>query len=115
VKEGSLRCPSLPRTIHYGRDYWLSRCSGYRVRSSNGRVGVVETTCFYTRCDCPDSLVVRTGHIRPQRTTVPIAEVAEIEPNRRLIVVSCVIGEEQASVMNGLWKRVRDSLHPVSQ
>ena len=111
---GSVRRPNLPRAVHFGRDYWLSRCSGYRVESPTVRVGIVETTLFHTRCDCPDSLVVRTGRLRPQRTTVPVADVAEIEPNGRSIRVSCAIGEDRPSVVKGLWGRVRHSLHPVS-
>jgi hypothetical protein len=109
-----VRRPNLPRAVHFGRDYWLSRCSGYRVESPTVRVGIVETALFHTRCDCPDFLIVRTGHLRPQHTTLPVADVAEIEPNGRLIRVSCAIGEDRPSVVKGLWERVRHSLHPVS-
>ena len=107
--------PSLPRAVHFGREYWLSRCDGYRVESPSGqRVGVVEGTRFHTRYDCPDFLVVRIGHFRAQHETVPIADVAEIEPNKQLIRVSCTIGDERPHTVRVLWKRISHSLHSAS-
>jgi hypothetical protein len=105
----------LPRAVHFGREYWLSRCTGYRVESPEGRrVGVVEGTRFQSRYDCPDFLVIRIGYFRAQREAVPVADVAEIEPNRQLIRVSCTIGNERPSMARVLLKRASQSLHSLS-
>jgi hypothetical protein len=117
--------PILPRAVRFGREYWLSRCIGYRVESPTGRIGVVESAGFWTRYDCPDFLVVRTGHLRPRRATVPVTDVVQIEPNRQSIQITYAIGKEragaarqlwrrQSSTAKELWRRVRHSPHPVS-
>jgi hypothetical protein len=88
-------------------------------------MGVVESVGFETRYDCPDYLIVRRGHFRSERAKVPVAHVAEIEPNRQSMQISCAFGEERPSaarellrwrpsVARELWRHIRQSPHQVS-
>ena len=77
----------LPRTVRFGRDYWLGRCVGYRVDSPGGRVGLVESLRFDSRADRPDFLVVRTRSVRPRFLAVPVDDVEEIVPAERRLTL----------------------------
>ncbi len=82
------RVLELPRTVRFGRDYWLGRCTGYRVEAPGGRVGTVESLRFGSRHDRPDFLVVRAGALRPRFVVVPVDDVEEIVPARRRVVLA---------------------------
>lgn len=68
-------------------NYWLRRCEGFRVDSTNGRVGFVEEVRYASRSDCPDVIVVRAGIFGRLLLVVPVAEIAEIVPREELVVL----------------------------
>lgn len=70
------------------RDYWLANCHGFSVTAAGRRLGIVEDILFLSRIDCPDSLVLRSGSIRLQRTLVPVTTVEQIRPRSRQIVLA---------------------------
>ncbi len=76
----------FPRAVRFGRDYWLSRCVGFRVDwPADGR-GTVEEVRFGSRHDRPDVLVVRVGgRLRPRRLLVPAEAVDALSPRERRI------------------------------
>lgn len=96
----------LPRTVRFGRDYWLGRCTGYGVRSPAGRVGTVESLRFDTRHDRPDFLVVRTRPIRPRYLLVSVDDVETILPNEQRLTLRSDPDVEPDFVAE-LWSRLR--------
>lgn len=77
----------LPRTVRFDHDYWLGRCTGYRVETATGKLGTVESLRFDSRHDRPDFLVVRTRAFRPRYLAVPVDDVVEIVPGERRVLV----------------------------
>ena len=78
----------FPHPVRFDRDYWLTRCVGFRVVSPLGDCGRVEAARYASRHDRPDFLVVRSGFFRPRRTLVALKDVAEIDPRRRFVRLS---------------------------
>ena len=69
-----------------GPEYWLCRCTGFRVDACGGPIGKVAGIRFDNRHDCPDRLEVRTR--RPRRLVlVPVGDVEQIDPVERRIVL----------------------------
>jgi hypothetical protein len=97
----------LPRTVSFGRDYWLGRCAGYRVDSPMGRVGVVESLRFDTRADRPDFLVVRTRSVRPRLLPVSVDDVEAIVPRERRLLLRTVPKTARADLVGELSARLR--------
>jgi hypothetical protein len=76
---------AFPRTVRFGIDYWLSRCVGFRVDWPGDGRGTVEEVRFGARHDRPDTLLIRTGRLRPRRRLVPAEEVVSLHPWERRI------------------------------
>ena len=83
----------MPRTLiarSAGRDaarrQWtqVSRCRGFRVWTSRGRLGVVEAVLFEEWGE-PRELVVRRGRIRLRRIRIPAREVSLVDVERRSV------------------------------
>jgi hypothetical protein len=104
----------LPRLVRFGRDYWLSRCRGFRVDAA-GRRCHVEAVLFGSRLDRPDFLVVKQGVLRTRRTTVPVDDVVEIDPlDRRLRLALLDPVEPARQDRDGWWRRAWSSVHLAS-
>jgi hypothetical protein len=67
--------------------YWLRRCHGFRVHSSEGRVGIVEDVLYGAEYDRPSALVVRTGLLRHRLELVAIEEVDAVYPRLERVVL----------------------------
>jgi hypothetical protein len=78
--------PSFNRSS-FDRSYWLGRCEGFRVESSDGRVGVVAEVLFSSRIDRPDALVLRAGLFGRRTLVVPVDEIAEISPREKRVTL----------------------------
>src|SRR5215831_343675 len=68
-------------------DHWLRRCEGFRVDSPHGRVGFVEELRYLSRLDRPDAIAVRAGLLGRLLLIVPVAEIEEIRPSEKRIVL----------------------------
>jgi hypothetical protein len=83
----SARAPAvalLPADI----EYWLGRCEGFRVEGATGSVGMVEYVVADPSLDRPSLVVVRQGGLQRHRTVdVPVADVVEIRPAERRLVL----------------------------
>jgi hypothetical protein len=105
----------LPRLVRFGRDYWLSRCRGFRVDAAGGRRWHVGAVLFGSRLDRPDFLVIRQGALRPRRATVPVDDVVEIDPpDRRLRLALLDLLEPSRQGRDRWWRRAWSSLHLAS-
>lgn len=78
----------LPGYCPVDPDYWLCRCEGFRVDTSEGKRGVVEEVRFGTRLDRPDWIAIRGGLFSRQLEVVPVDGVAAIYPREGLILLS---------------------------
>jgi hypothetical protein len=78
--------PRDPRDSSYGRDYWLHRCEGFRVESSDGQLGKVRGLRFQGSIE-PELLEVRTGFLGRRRLLIPVERVEEIVPKRKLVIL----------------------------
>jgi hypothetical protein len=83
----------MPRTLiaravdrDAGRRHWLqlSRCEGFRVWTSRGKLGVVEKVVVEEWGE-PRKLVVRRGPIRRRRATIPVRDVVLVDVDRRSV------------------------------
>lgn len=78
-EEGRLSC--------WGSGYWVAHCEGFRVVSPQGRLGIVD----YVVTDddgAPSALAVQVGLWRTHLVTVPLSDVAEVQPRAEKIVLS---------------------------
>lgn len=72
--------PARPITpARQGRDYWLSHCEGFRVRSPEGEVGVVESVVHAADAGRPAYLAVTGGRFALHTALVPCGEVVSID------------------------------------
>ena len=78
--------PRDPRDSSYGRDYWLHRCEGFRVESSDGQLGKVRGLRFQGSIE-PELLEVRTGFLGRRRLLIPVERVEKIVPERKLVIL----------------------------
>jgi len=108
-------CPPLefPRSRGFDRDYWLSRCAGFRVETAEGSpVGVVVELQYRSNLEQPDRLVVRGRWFARRVGIVPVASVAAILPSEERIVLRPETAEQPALVEqrwfgSGIWSRRR--------
>jgi hypothetical protein len=108
-------CPPLefPRSRGFDRDYWLSRCEGFRVETAEGRpVGAVVELRYRSAVERPDRLVVRGGRFATRVVIVPVASVAAIVPGEERLVLRPQAAEqpqraEQRRLGAGVWSRRR--------
>jgi hypothetical protein len=70
-----------------GRDYWLRRCEGFRVDGPEGRIGHVYSIRFGGSAE-PDLLEVRAGLLGRRMLLIPVAQVAEVIPEERRLVLA---------------------------
>jgi hypothetical protein len=77
---------SDPRDSAYGRDYWLHRCEGFRVKSAGREIGTVHGLRFKGSIE-PDLLEVRTGLFGRRVSLIPVEQVEEIVPKRKLVIL----------------------------
>ena len=105
----------LPRLVRFGRDYWLSRCHGFRADAPDGRRRSVEAGLFGSRLDRPDFIVVREGTLRRRRTIVPVDDVVELDPlDRRLRLALLQPLDQPRQERDRWWRRAWSSLHVAS-
>jgi hypothetical protein len=69
-------------------EYWLGRCEGFRVAGAAGSVGIVEYVVVDPLVDRPRLVVVRQDGLQRHRTVdVPVADVVEVRPAERRLVL----------------------------
>lgn len=68
------------------REYWIAHSHGFRLRTRNGRTGVVESIGYAGSLFQPEVLAVRVGRLRRVRL-IPAQAVEEVVPAERLLVV----------------------------
>jgi hypothetical protein len=73
---------------HAGGDS-IARCQGFGVVSPDGRIGTVEEVRYgpSRRWDSPTELAVQAGRGGKRRLIVPVAEVAAVVPDDRVVVL----------------------------
>jgi hypothetical protein len=69
--------------------YWRLACEGFQVWGPNGRVGVVAEVLPGASPD-EARLVVAGGLFRRRSVTIPVELVAEVQPDRKRIVLSAL-------------------------
>ena len=67
--------------------YWLAHCEGFHVDGPDGRIGVVEHVVSESWFDLPDVVSVASGRWRLRSTDMPIADVLEVRPEQKRLVV----------------------------
>ena len=77
-----------PRRSIYGHDYWLRRCDGFRVETATRPVGRAAGIRFGQRTNEPQLLEVRAGRFGRKLLLVSVAEITEILPSERRIVLN---------------------------
>lgn len=65
----------------------LAGSHGYRVDDPDGRVGTVDGVVAGAWSDRPDAIEVRVGLFRPAVLVVGVADVAEVDPARRRVLL----------------------------
>ena len=73
--------------------YWLRHCDGFRVDGPNGRIGVVDHVEQGGEADVPDIMAVASGLWRIRLSRIPLADVVQVDPGRRRVVVRHDIAE----------------------
>ena len=68
-------------------DYWLARCEGYRVLSTDGHLGTVFGVRLDPETGALVALRVRSGLLRRHLLIVPIDEVIGIDARRHIVYV----------------------------
>jgi len=72
--------PAQPITpARRGGEYWLGHCEGFRVRSPEGEVGVVESVVYARDAERPAYLAVTGGRFALHTALVPCGEVVSID------------------------------------
>jgi hypothetical protein len=68
---------------------WLYRCEGFEVVSPDGRIGAVEEVRYgpSRRWDSPSELAVHAGRGGHRLLIVPVEDVAEVDPDRRVVTL----------------------------
>ena len=68
---------------------WIARCHGFGVVSPDGRIGTVEEVRYgpSRRWDSPTELAVQAGRGGRRRLIVPVADVAAVVPDDRVVVL----------------------------
>jgi hypothetical protein len=99
----------FPRLLDFGRDYWLCRCQGFRVRSRGKQLGIVEEVRYRSRLDRPDSVVVRGGLFGTRRLVIPVAAVEEIVPRQQQLVVRPAGADEGRGRGESRWPPLKRS------
>jgi hypothetical protein len=74
-------------TVRAADYYWLARCEGYNVVSSDGHLGTVFGVRFDPETAALVGLRVRAGLLRRHLLIIPIDDVIGIEPRRHLVYV----------------------------
>ena len=69
--------------------HWIARCQGFGVVSPDGRIGTVEEVRYgpSRRWDSPTELAVQAGRGGKRRLIVPVADVAAVVPDDRVVVL----------------------------
>jgi hypothetical protein len=65
----------------------LAGSHGYRVDDQDGRVGTVDGVVAGAWSDRPDAIEVRVGLFRAAVLVVAVADVAEVDPARRRVLL----------------------------
>jgi hypothetical protein len=68
----------------------LAGSNGYRVDGPDGRVGTVDSIVTGAWSGLPDAIEVRVGLFQPALLLVGAADIAEIDPVRRRVVLASV-------------------------
>jgi hypothetical protein len=76
---------SLVKVAAFDREYWFGHCEGYRVDTSDGRLGFVEEVRDRADSGGGAKLVVRAGRLGRRLLVVPVDEVAFIIPRAERI------------------------------
>jgi hypothetical protein len=72
--------PAQPITAaRMDREYWLGHCEGFKVRSPEGEVGVVESVVYAAHAARPAYLAVTSGRLLLHTALVPCGEVVSID------------------------------------
>jgi hypothetical protein len=68
---------------------WVARCEGFGVISPEGRIGTVEEIRYgpSRRWDSPTELAIQVGRGGKLRLIVPVADVAAVVPDDRLVML----------------------------
>ena len=68
---------------------WVARCQGFGVVAPEGKIGTVEEVRYgpSRRWDSPTELAIQAGREGKRLLIVPVADVAEIVPDDRLVVL----------------------------
>jgi hypothetical protein len=68
------------------RAHLLRHCEGYRVISTAGEIGYVESLLVSEEGE-PEALAVRVGGTFSQLVPVAFEDIADVDPNSELIVI----------------------------
>jgi hypothetical protein len=77
-----------PRRSSYGRAYWLRRCEGFVVETPTRRIGRVDGIRYGLSQDEPEALAVRTGRFSRRLLLVSVADVDQVDPDQRRIILT---------------------------
>lgn len=91
------------------RDYWLGHCEGFRVDSTEGRVGLVEEVVYGARRDRPDAFIVRAGILGHRLVLVPIEAVEGVLPRKERLVLCASWRPSERDFLTDLLRRLRDA------
>ena len=89
--------PSPPAVDRGDHDYWLTRCEGYRVDGSEGRIGFVEEVRVGAEHPRETILVVRAGRLGRRRLLVSATGAAFLVPREQRIWLrtpTAIVGTE---------------------
>jgi len=70
------------------RDYWLTCCQGFNVRTDGRVIGVVEEILCADPISGADALVVRSRGVRRHGQTLPVDRVVAVVPAERELLVA---------------------------
>jgi hypothetical protein len=71
--------------------YWLRTCEGFRVDSTNGRLGIVEEVRLSSD-KRPEALAVRKGLFFMRLEIVPVSDVESVIPRRKRVLLRPLTG-----------------------
>jgi hypothetical protein len=83
----TVREVARPEATSPDLDYWLAHCEGYVVRSSGGRLGIVEKVRLAEDVDRAESLTVLAGMFGRRRLIIDATEIEAIVPHERRVVL----------------------------
>ena len=83
----TVREVARPEATSPDLDYWLAHCEGYVVRSSGGRLGVVEKVRLAEDVDRAESLTVLAGMFGRRRLIIDVGQVNAIVPHEQRVLL----------------------------